>query len=267
MSIWEKVEDDFYILDSIDAAGIKKAEEELGVILPTSYKKLMLEQNGGSIKLDTHPSPVPTVWGDDYVKLDALMGIGESGGILESAYFIGEWGMPKDLVLLHGDGHEWIALDYRERKENPPVIFIDNEAEQIVELAPDFETFVKGLYYVDEASEDIEVDYEPMPTYSEGEIIEKIQSDDVVMLIDCIHMMSYSYDQKFVFEQYIGLTQHPRVEVREAVASQLYSLISLDEITQMDLLKKLIRHIFDDKDENIKGYAKYIEEGLGGSPV
>ncbi|NYF25844.1 SMI1/KNR4 family protein [Sporosarcina sp. JAI121] len=38
MSIWRKDEDDFYRLGSIDATGIEKAEKELGVILPTSYK-------------------------------------------------------------------------------------------------------------------------------------------------------------------------------------------------------------------------------------
>lgn len=44
-----------------------------------------------------------------------------------------------------GDGHTWIALDYRNVAENPPVIFIDNEVEQIIELAPNFESFLQNL--------------------------------------------------------------------------------------------------------------------------
>ncbi len=65
--------------------------------------------------------------------------------ILESHYLIQEWEMPENLVLLSGDGHTWIALDYRNVAENPPVIFIDNEVEQIIELAPNFESFLQNL--------------------------------------------------------------------------------------------------------------------------
>ena len=53
--------------------------------------------------------------------------------------------MPERLVLLSGDGHTWIALDYRNVAENPPVIFIDNEFEEIIELAPNFESFLQNL--------------------------------------------------------------------------------------------------------------------------
>jgi hypothetical protein len=145
--IWQHVEEDDFVREPIDEKGIEAAEAMLGVKLPETYKQLILIQNGGYIAYNAHPSPVPTNWAADHVQVDALMAISEDG-ILSSHYYIQEWGLPEGLVLLHGDGHMWIALDYRQTDEDPPVIFIDSEAEQIVELAPDFDTFLNGLYVV-----------------------------------------------------------------------------------------------------------------------
>lgn len=87
-------------------------------------------------------------WADDHVNVSGLYGISfneNESSILESRYLIREWEMPENIVLLSGDGHTWIALDYRNVAENPPVIFIDNEFEEIIELAPNFESFLQNL--------------------------------------------------------------------------------------------------------------------------
>ena len=75
-----------------------------------------------------------------------MFGIGENDeGILQNAY-LREWQMPDGLVLLSGDGHWWIALDYRRSgPAGPPSVgWYDNEAGEDVELADDFETFSAG---------------------------------------------------------------------------------------------------------------------------
>jgi hypothetical protein len=126
---------------------VKEAEKKLGVKLPKSYIELCRIQNGGRLKYDAFPTSVPTGWADDHVNVDEIFGIG-TNGILSSEYYIEEWELPKNIVLLCGDGHWWIALDYTNTKENPPVIYIDLEFGEeifILELAPDFETFVNGL--------------------------------------------------------------------------------------------------------------------------
>lgn len=64
---------------------------------------------------------------------------------LESEYLIKEWGLPRNIVLISGDGHSWIALDYRNTKQEPPVIFVDVDDGQIIKIAPNFEAFLKGL--------------------------------------------------------------------------------------------------------------------------
>ncbi|MBO9128520.1 SMI1/KNR4 family protein [Bacillus sp. 165] len=143
-SIWQK-NNDYYKLEPVTVEIIKKAEEKLKIKLPSSYIKILKEQNGGNIKFDSFPSVVPTSWDDDHINVDHILGIGEEKGILESEYLIQEWGLPNNIVLISGDGHSWIALDYRNTSEEPPVIFIDVEEEQIINLAPNFEIFLNGL--------------------------------------------------------------------------------------------------------------------------
>lgn len=131
---------------------VAQAEEKLGVKLPRAYVELCNIQNGGYIVYDAYPTSVPTGWADDHVHVDHLCGI-DAEGILSNAYYIEEWELPKDIVLLCGDGHTWTALDYRKTKENPPVIYIDLEFGEelfILELAPSFEVFLEGLFVYEE---------------------------------------------------------------------------------------------------------------------
>ncbi|WP_035434360.1 SMI1/KNR4 family protein [Bacillus sp. UNC322MFChir4.1] len=127
---------------------VVNTEKNLGVKLPKSYIELCKVQNGGYTIYDAFPTSVPTGWAEDHVSVHYINGIGKEG-ILTSDYYIEEWELPKDIVLLCGDGHWWIAMDYRNAKENPPVIYIDLEWGEdifILELAHDFETFMNGLY-------------------------------------------------------------------------------------------------------------------------
>lgn len=145
-TIW--ADDDYLKLAPINDELIKKAEEVLNVKLPESYINLLKEQNGGTLRLDVHPTSKPNSWADDHVNVSGLYGISfdeNESSILESHYLIREWEMPENIILLSGDGHTWIALDYRNVAENPPVIFIDNEFEEIIELAPNFERFLQNL--------------------------------------------------------------------------------------------------------------------------
>jgi hypothetical protein len=94
------------------------------------------------------PTAERTSWAADHVPFDSMFGIGANDeGILQNAYYLSEWRMPEGLVLLTGDGHWWIALDYRGSGPSgpPSVVWYDNEVGEDVQLAPDFETFVTGL--------------------------------------------------------------------------------------------------------------------------
>ncbi|WP_068672131.1 SMI1/KNR4 family protein [Oceanobacillus sp. Castelsardo] len=142
-SFWQ--EDDEYKVEPITNEIVAEAEKELSVKLPESYISLLKEQNGGYISYDSYPTNFPTSWADDHINVDYIRGIGGEESILESEYLIKEWGLPKKVVLISGDGHTWIAFDYRNTDENPPIILIDHDGEEITELAPDFESFLNGL--------------------------------------------------------------------------------------------------------------------------
>lgn len=124
---------------------MKKAEEELKVKLPEGYISLLKEQNGGYIIYDSFPTNFPTSWADNHINVDYIRGIGGEESIQESEYLIDEWGLPKKVVLISGDGHTWIAFDYRYTDESPPIILIDHDGEEITEITPDFESFLNGL--------------------------------------------------------------------------------------------------------------------------
>lgn len=143
-NIWRIDKDKEKLTDNM----IINAEKKLGVKLPSSYIELCRIQNGGYITYDAFPTPVPTGWADDHINVDNIRGI-EEEGILSNDYYIEEWELPKDILLICGDGHTWTALDYRQTKEEPPVIYIDLEWGDdifILELAPNFKTFLDGLF-------------------------------------------------------------------------------------------------------------------------
>jgi len=55
-----------------------------------------------------------------------------------------EWRLPPRQVLLSGDGHWWITLDYR-NSDVPSVAWIDTECGEDIQVAPNFATFLEGL--------------------------------------------------------------------------------------------------------------------------
>lgn len=65
--------------------------------------------------------------------------------VFESEALRHEWGLPEGLVLFEGDGHHWLALDYRDAGPAARVILIDSDTLAEVEVAPSFAEFVARL--------------------------------------------------------------------------------------------------------------------------
>jgi hypothetical protein len=126
------------------------AEAQLAVKLPGEYVRLLRLQNGGYTQGFGFPMSQPTTWAIDHVPLYELFGIVTDASIqtaqnaLESDYMIKEWGLPPRQVLLSGDGHWWITLDYR-RGAVPSVAWIDVECGEDVQIAQTFALFLDGL--------------------------------------------------------------------------------------------------------------------------
>lgn len=126
------------------------AEKILKVKLPTLLVTILKAQNGGYTKGFAFPTTVKTSWADNHVPLDELFGIvtdktfKTAHNILDTQYMIEEWGLPDKLVLLTGDGHWFIVLDYR-KGDKPTITWFDTEMDQDIHIANSFEEFFEGL--------------------------------------------------------------------------------------------------------------------------
>lgn len=180
---WEiEEEENYYKLEKIHGKDIAKAEKKLGVILPDKYKKLILEQNGGYTVHNAFPTNHSNSWAEDHIQFNHLLGISEDEGIMDSAYLIKEWELPEGLVLISGDGHTWVAMDYRKTKKNPPIHYFDVEMEEDFKLADSFDEFIEGLYTVEYTVDDeaAEGEYEIPEDHLSKEELEAIFELDVL---------------------------------------------------------------------------------------
>ncbi|HEX5782485.1 MAG TPA: SMI1/KNR4 family protein [Solirubrobacteraceae bacterium] len=136
-----KPDSDYLVQEPLTDEALRAKEEEFGVRLPEEYVALLRIQNGGVVSKECNACPTA----DDYVQFGDMMGIGpEFMTIRDSSYLEEEEGITGQVVLLTGDGHWWIALDYRE-SEDPSVAWLDTELGKEFQLAPSFRAFVEGL--------------------------------------------------------------------------------------------------------------------------
>jgi hypothetical protein len=132
--------------EPLSARTFAHAGRELGVRLPLELGELLGLRNGGTVAAhcDAFPASEATSYSGTHVPFDHLLGVGGRLSLLDSPYLSAEWGLPKRVVVLSGDGHTWIALDYRLSAE-PSVTWFDAELESELPLAPTFRAFAEGL--------------------------------------------------------------------------------------------------------------------------
>ncbi len=129
---------------------VTEAEQQLAVQLPAEYLALLEIQNGGYTRGFGFPMHRPTIWAADHVPLGDLFGIVTDPdhrtalNILKTEYMTREWGLPPRQVLLTGDGHWWLTLDYR-AGEVPSVAWLAIDHGQDFQVAPSFAAFLDGL--------------------------------------------------------------------------------------------------------------------------
>ncbi|WP_233549533.1 SMI1/KNR4 family protein [Lysinibacillus yapensis] len=103
---------------------IKKAENNLGIKFPQSFIELMKIQNGGDLnfpyfllsKICTEKQEFPSIE-PIHFEVDDL-------SILSSQELLADTKLPKEFIVLWTDCHFWIVFDYRNRKDNPSVLYV-----------------------------------------------------------------------------------------------------------------------------------------------
>lgn len=127
-------------------------EQQYGLKLPDSYSELILPtgeavevnksvivQPSGNARIDRFLS------GRNRLSVGRIFGVAglELDTIFCTEYMTLEWGLPEDLVLLEGDGHCWLALDYRSQSHDPPVIFIESAECSWLTVAPNLAALIR----------------------------------------------------------------------------------------------------------------------------
>ncbi|MEK3710077.1 SMI1/KNR4 family protein [Bacillus sp. FSL K6-1005] len=195
--IWKNSDYDPFRLKDIREEEIKKIEKKLKLNLPEVYKKLIIQQNGGLIHFNAFPTDQETSWADDHIEVDHIRGLGKDLGILESEYLIKEWGLPQRLLLIQGDGHNWVALDYRQTNQNPPVHYFDFELNNDFKISDSFGEFLSKLYIheYEEVQDDENADFDQIysinsddPDAIQKEEVEKILANKNPMEIHRISL-------------------------------------------------------------------------------
>jgi len=154
-----------YVDEPLTPALLERVERVLGYRLPSAYIELARYQNGGLPARTCHPTAEPTSWAKDHISIFGIKGIGETKpfsliGERGSPFWMDEWRYPAIGVYFAdcpSAGHDMVCLDYSEcgPMGEPRVVHVDQEEDYKVTLvAPDFETFIRGL--VDEGEFDVD---------------------------------------------------------------------------------------------------------------
>lgn len=131
-----------------DEERIKIFEKEYGIKLPNEYIKYAGTNDSWVVKLPPcNSESTQYYFGEGFYEIGEFSGLDPEKyrSIFDSSALIDEWELPKKLVLIDGDGHTWLALDYRESNKDPKVIVIESDEGNSLVVANNFKEFVSLL--------------------------------------------------------------------------------------------------------------------------
>ncbi|MCB1605981.1 MAG: SMI1/KNR4 family protein [Xanthomonadales bacterium] len=138
--------DDYQLLDLAGQAA--RFARESGFTLPAAY--LDYAGRSGSWMVRVPPAQSESLngyFGDGFYEIGQFFDLDpwrDHGSVFNSAELCDEWGLPDKLVLIDGDGHSWLALDYR-RPGEPAVIVIETDEMESLKVANSFAEMVAAL--------------------------------------------------------------------------------------------------------------------------
>ncbi len=253
--LWEHEPFDEYELEELTQNLLIKAEKSLKVILPDFYVELMRTQNGGRLFKNSFKINKKNVIADH------LLGIGsrKNEGILITPYMIKEWGLPNDIVLISGDGHSWFFLDYRQKKEDPCVTFIDTEENFEIIVANNFKGFIDKLFRDGKVNE-FELISES--SYTTGQLERVVeQGDDPFLITDSFLYYSVAdCDFDWLVSQALIVMDNPDEFIAPEVMAYMMKKIANTEqkISNKDSLVSLAEKIKNHESVEVRKYYTSI---------
>ncbi|MEH7725985.1 SMI1/KNR4 family protein [Bacillus altitudinis] len=249
-SFWEKEEESPFTLEKIDEKKIREAEGRLGVTLPDTYKKLILEWNGGFTVRNAFPTEQPNSWAEDHVQFDHLRGIAKGDGIMTSPQLSDELELPEGLIFISGEEDTWIAMDYRQTKEHPPIHYFDLEMGVDFKLADTFDAFIEQLYTAEDAMvEVVEIDEECSDLYISKEELEQIFERQDLRQQNLFKMAHYPMEKTEEIEWFFDRMKQCIQQIKDQhvlyeAATTIHSILLLNpDMQRNDLINQDLKEI------------------------
>ncbi|USD83921.1 SMI1/KNR4 family protein [Bacillus safensis] len=249
-SFWEKEEESPFTLEKIGEEKIREAEGRLGVTLPDTYKKLILDWNGGFTVRNAFPTDRPNSWADDHVQFDHLRGIAKGEGIMNSPQLSDELELPEGLIFISGEEDTWIAMDYRQTKEHPSIHYFDLEMGVDFKLADTFDDFIEQLYTAEDAMvEVVEIDEESSDLYVSKEELEHIFERQDLHQQNLFKMAHYPMEEIEEIEWFFDRMKQCIQQIKDQnvlyeAATTVHSILLLNpDMPRNDLINKELQEI------------------------
>ncbi|MGL4819150.1 MAG: SMI1/KNR4 family protein [Bacilli bacterium] len=144
-----------------------------------------------------------------------------------------------------------IGLDYRQCKENPPVLYYDTIWEIEMVIADSYEEFLQNLIRVT-ITEDVDPNYELTledydSLYPEGVLHSAMEQNNVEEILDCLFASSLRFlhnpsDNEGYLDQLVTLSKHGDEKVRELIARELVHLVAqklIDDARKTRMIEQL----------------------------
>ena len=137
----------------VTRADIDAFEAQYKRKLPALYASILQITDGMILALNAVPAD-PNPWANDHAPVNTLASLSQLGGTDEDAE---EWELPDDMqgkiLMIDGDGHEWIILDYTRPNTagEPTVAYILQESDpewKRFRIADSFADLLSRLYKV-----------------------------------------------------------------------------------------------------------------------
>ncbi|ECL0031808.1 SMI1/KNR4 family protein [Listeria monocytogenes] len=123
---------------------IHEKETEIGLILPTDYKQLLLKQNGGLIRKNHFPTSKPTSYGLDFGEIYYLGSLDE---LLTDIPEQKDVELAGKQVYFHRDESRYLGFSYMDNTSEPSIIYVDFETLQTLVVAENLAAFLEKLYF------------------------------------------------------------------------------------------------------------------------
>ncbi|WP_282154571.1 SMI1/KNR4 family protein [Cytobacillus gottheilii] len=270
MKIWKNSYDVHVVLEPLTKDDIELAENIFNVHLPENYINLLYIQNGGYLVSNYVRVNFDTDWGENIAYIDSLNGIKKDRGIMETNSLLAEWGVEnKNYIIISGDGHYFIVLDYSKGNKDPFVSHIDTETNVINIMFTSFDEFIfeltKSTGDEDDSNEyhnQLVFDFSQNPSLEFAKVL--VNSNDEEAIYQGIkYWEQTNKDQQELYDILLKQIQNPSFSSIQGLAIQTFwSKIMSNKIRDIKLIKKILVTIPDSSFNEINSAKSDIKNVL-----